>query len=289
MRSKKYLFWITLIISVISLIGLLRGLQNSNVLAITQGLFCSGLLAFIMTVAEYFVERRNAMEAFYDEASEITNHIKSLVYFRIDEMFDSDLLEALIEYENNKRRNETNTERKLKWIESLVGHCNQDEVVDQLSIEKYYIQTMTIAEKHMFRCMGSYITLYEYDIRKLRMLYGNLDFIFMNKCIRDRTFSDIYNVLEEVKTEIWNPVMKFKDYIDGGDNVEVVLNTLRELNDLFFKKITNNNVQSYFVQVYATKADKLYFNLEWFRTRIYSDKNRYRNPNPIVAFYKTLN
>ena len=102
MRAKKWLTIITCVCSFLSLIIALIIGKSSNAIAydIALAVFGSALLGFIMSLTEYFTERRNAMERFWDLARRALNQLRKIEY---------------IEYSIHERMSE---EEQNSWIDS---------------------------------------------------------------------------------------------------------------------------------------------------------------------------
>lgn len=85
-ESKKWLTIITLIITVLSLfLAIIIG-KDSNCITydISMAVFGGAALGFIMSLTEYYVERRKAMEEFWLQASKVLNELKKIKYLDVD-------------------------------------------------------------------------------------------------------------------------------------------------------------------------------------------------------------
>ena len=78
MKAKKWLIIITLIVSIVSFI--IAFVIGKKVLAyiydVSMALFGSAALGFIMSITEYYVERRKAMEEFWIQAVNVLKRIE---------------------------------------------------------------------------------------------------------------------------------------------------------------------------------------------------------------------
>ena len=70
MKAKKWLIIITLIVSIVSfIIAFVIGKKSTCIYYdVSMALFGSAALGFIMSITEYYVERRKAMEEFWIQA-----------------------------------------------------------------------------------------------------------------------------------------------------------------------------------------------------------------------------
>ena len=86
MKAKKWLTIITLIITALSLVLAYIFGKNSNCITydISMAIFGGAALGFIMSLTEYYVERRKAMEEFWLQATKVLNELKKIKYLDVD-------------------------------------------------------------------------------------------------------------------------------------------------------------------------------------------------------------
>ena len=103
MKAKKWLTIITGCISLLSLIAALIIGKTSNCILydISMAIFGSALLGAIMSLTEYFVERRKAMEQFWDEARKVLKELRKIRYINVDAPHDL-ICACFSEEESNK-------------------------------------------------------------------------------------------------------------------------------------------------------------------------------------------
>ena len=77
MKAKKWLTIITLVITALSLVFAFIIGKNSNCITydISMAIFGGAALGFIMSLTEYYVERRKAMEEFWLQATKVLNEL----------------------------------------------------------------------------------------------------------------------------------------------------------------------------------------------------------------------
>ena len=82
MRGKKWLTIITFGCTVIALIIAFAVGKDSGCITydIAMAVFGSALLGFIMSLTEYFVEKRNAMECFWQESRDALIKLRKVKY-----------------------------------------------------------------------------------------------------------------------------------------------------------------------------------------------------------------
>ena len=86
MKAKKWLTIITLVITALSLVLAFIIGKNSNCITydIFMAIFGGAALGFIMSLTEYYVERRKAMEEFWLQATKVLNELKKIKYLDVD-------------------------------------------------------------------------------------------------------------------------------------------------------------------------------------------------------------
>lgn len=86
MKAKKWLTIITLVITALSLVLAFIIGKNSNCITydISMAIFGGAALGFIMSLTEYYVERRKAMEEFWLQATKVLNELKKIKYLDVD-------------------------------------------------------------------------------------------------------------------------------------------------------------------------------------------------------------
>ena len=86
MKAKKWLTIITLVITALSLVLAFIIGKNSNCITydISMAIFGGAALGCIMSLTEYYVERRKAMEEFWLQATKVLNELKKIKYLDVD-------------------------------------------------------------------------------------------------------------------------------------------------------------------------------------------------------------
>lgn len=86
MKAKKWLTIITMIVSVLSLVVafVIGKCSNCIYYDISMALLGSAVLGFIMSLTEYYVERRKAMEEFWVQAIKILRKLREIEHLDLD-------------------------------------------------------------------------------------------------------------------------------------------------------------------------------------------------------------
>lgn len=185
MRAKKMLTYITGGCALISAVLAFVIGKPSNCIwyDYSMAIFGSALLGLIMSITEYFVERRRAMETFLRASRKVLSKLRKIEYFKtdtsIDNILDCFVNEQFNEYEMKKYRREFN-----EAIES----CR---------------------------------AIADIDLGELSDAYGNLDFFFNGKIRGDLAYSKIYNRLSEYVEWVYRENFHFQLLKDGGGNFAV--------------------------------------------------------------------
>lgn len=202
MRLAKRSTYVTFIISVISLTGiiLLRN-QNQLIYDIALALFGSSVLAFIIAILEYAVEKKTSLFKFYKIAYNISNSLSYIVYYRV--------------------------EGQIKDIVERV----QENYPDMLISDFNFFQN----DEHFSSCVNSYISISEIEIDELKNSYGNLDFLFSNSFFRKWIEKNIYSDLIQVVDSIKQKASSFQ-FLMSSKNAIYCLKPILELNDRMFSE-----------------------------------------------------
>jgi hypothetical protein len=101
MKAKKWLTIITLFVATISLVlAYVIGKDNNSIsYDITMALLGSAILGFIMSITEYYAERRKAMEEFYIQAIKVLQKLRKIKYLEVDAPLDL-VIDAFYEEQN---------------------------------------------------------------------------------------------------------------------------------------------------------------------------------------------
>lgn len=204
MKAKKWLTTITGGLFLLSLViaWWIGKASNSMLYDVSMAVFGSALLGAIMSLTEYFVERRKAMEQFWDEARKVLHELRKIRYINTEAPHN--LIHAcFVEEESNKWQqllsgNQSETARKnlISWFKEngVMPHKEDDDI--EAVLNQIYEERMEYFHKEYQRAIDSYADAANINIDQLGNAYGGLDFFF-NTRIRNKAYNDIFQKIRE--------------------------------------------------------------------------------------------
>ena len=104
MKAKKWVTFITFGVSVFSLICsiIAKYVCVDLMYDISMAIFGSALLGFIMSLIEYFAERRKAMEDFLSAAYSVYVQLRKIKLLKLDQPQNL-ILDCILEEQHNKQ------------------------------------------------------------------------------------------------------------------------------------------------------------------------------------------
>lgn len=105
MKAQKWLTITTLTVSIVALVAAFIIGKDSNCIYydIAMALLGSDVLGFIMSITEYYVERRKAMEEFWIQATSVLIELRKIKHLDLDAPLKL-IIEALEEEYSNERK-----------------------------------------------------------------------------------------------------------------------------------------------------------------------------------------
>lgn len=278
MRGKKNLTIITFLCTVSALLCAILTAEevNSIVYDIALAIFGSALLGFVMSLTEYFVERRSAMECFWQEAIKALSKLKQVKYIDIDAPLD--LVHAcFLEEQHNpfathfelQQQDDSAKKSLIGWYKDNIQMTRMENDDIDAELDKMYKNKMVEYRKEYISCIDNYIKASAIDLGTLSNAYGNLDFLFKNKNIRNEVFSNIYNRLRALRDLFQTEYYYFLDFKNGEGNFLVCAEKVDKIcEEIFDVQIKSNNGVVAKV-VYPKAIDDIDEALEKFRLKIY--------------------
>lgn len=306
MKAKKWVTFITAGVSAISLICAIiaYGISVDLMYDISMAIFGSALLGFIMSLIEYFAERRKAMEDFLSAAYKVYVQLRKIKLLKLDIPQDL-ILDCIAEEQYNKQWEKCDSETaKALGVEAI--HKNRDAFIEFMQkTEPMYFAVNDDVEavliplyneyikdySDMFmKHMDMYIAASKIDLEDLSNAYGNLDFMFANKKIRLAAGKSIYSKLNEYKNKILEEVYHFDMVKNGKGSFVVCCKKIIELNDFFFvTEITQDNGIE-LTTIHQKKLDDMSDRMEEFRSKIYFSKDvKYQKKSPVFSQRRQIN
>ncbi len=305
MKAKKWVTFTTAGISAISLIcSVIANCVCIDLMYdISMAIFGSALLGFIMSLIEYFAERRKAMEAFITASSKVISQLRKIKHIDVCEEEKTHFLNCLKEEQHNfyveslgtdsakslgmkieyKKRN-----AYIAWIESSeFPPCSEEDLKNEFFLQ-IYNQRMNKHKSEIKSHMDIYLGLAEISLEELDFTYGNLDFLFWNRGVRNRAYISIYSCLHDYVNKIRFEAVQFKILKDGNGNEAVCADKIFQLNDFFLELSKEQSDGREIINVYQKLFDDICDEITYFRKKTYFKNKDIISPNhtPVFMQYK---
>lgn len=303
MKAKKWLTIITLTVTLVALLVAIYANYKECDLAydFSMAIFGSALLGFVMSLTEYFAERRKAMEDFLKAAYKINSNFRKIKYVDVDAPHDL-IVDCIAEEQHNELcRNiadatgstigleETHAKRDeyVAWMQENIDiSFSEGDDIPAILITIYNHQMEGHKNLFMSR-IDMYMDLANMDFDNLSNAYGNLDFLFGNKSIRQKAFDSIYKKLQEWRNQVLCEAYHFRLLKENEGNFAVCIRKLFGLNDMFFEVKTEHTSNETHTVVYQTLFDELSDKTEEFRAATYFKKDvTYEKRIPVLSKIK---
>lgn len=290
MRAKKWLTFATVICTIISIV-LMIVFQFKNIKMgydIALAMFGSALLGFIMSMIEYFSERKSSMEQFWLEARKVLYQFRKARPINISDpeklilnSFAEEIYNKEVGQYGKKVASSLGLEKKdaakkayIAWLESheIKSYTENDDISEIL--DEVYNQHLEQNRVHIASVIDNYIELSQISLSELDSAYGNLDFLFGNKKIRRKAYDEIFNKIREIKETICLETYHFNLWKQGKGNFVVCSEKAMEVSRSLFKSITSDRNGLQQVCIYQVVFDEIEESLEDFRIKIYWSKKK---------------
>lgn len=285
MSAKKWVTIVTFFCTMLAIILLpiFKCLKYDMGYDISLAVFGSALLGFIMSLVEYFTERRKAMEQFWVEARRILAQFREAKCIKFNEPEDM-VVSCIVENYNNKLAQEynlvgsnwwgiteshDNQNRFIQWLtEHEVMSFSEDDDISAI-LNKIYENRMDLYEDTVKSVINNYIELSKISLSELDNAYGNLNFIFANKSIRLKAYNEIFDKIRKIRNKIIMETFHFNLWKEDKGNFVVCMNKAIDISKLLFseKRTKQDGIES--VCIYQEQFDDIEESLEKFRTQIY--------------------
>ena len=291
MRDTKWLSIITGGVSVIAFCCVFFFHENIGlklIYDISLAIFGSALLGFIMSLIQYFAAKRKSMEIFYSEALKAINILGKAKYFFTDEPIDL-IANCIAEEQYNKWNTEFKqvpkhtSKNKLIEYKSKMNPADANDPTFKEYCEIWYTDKMNAYYQDLKECFNSYIKIADMKLGTLDNAYGNLDFIFGNRSLRQWTYEAAYKPIKEIWRSAVEQAYHFQLYKVGKGNRAVCTTLLLGLNKEWFstKEINDKDIHS--IVIYRKHYDILSDTIEKFRCKIYKQQFTQEDHSPIIS------
>ena len=289
MTAKKWITRITFLISLISLPASIFtfflyqwGYPCAELLySIALAIFGSAMLGFIISLIEYFTEKRKTLDEVFDELARVSQKISTAKYFftaEPTEMVKNCLREEwLNSYYQLTGSNVKDDAKKelISYFEENSNFSPKDIGSYDEMLQSWFEAKMKEYDEKISCSMSAYIEIAEIDLNSLKKAYKNLDFMFrsceLKKWLSDNVYKKIKKDRDVVKTDY---AYHFKNYIaaKNGGNKSVMLDFLLELNERFFCVDADETQYVKKIKVYAKLKAEIDTKIEEYRCKVYGEK-----------------
>lgn len=289
----------TIIVSILLLCAslLFQGNIASTILNIGIGVLGSGVVSFVMTFSEYFVEKRNAQENYYNASFKILKSLYKIVYAPIN---DEVKLVAAYNHERqgDKWRTEFGVELENTCFQKLCDYYNKYPFYDfgELVIGEEKTQAIVDArlahiKNNIEEAMKSYITIDSVSLEEMENAYGNLFFIsdLMRRSTnkkRNELYNSIHCEIRDMCRTLAQENYHFNIYFSAQNgNMPVMVEKIERCNNkLFGVEVIDDNQ----CVVWAKWCDSIFEILEKFRCDIYGHKYAEIKHTPIQTYFNGI-
>lgn len=303
MKAKKWLTIITLVVTLVAMIVALYAKCNKYDLAydFSMAIFGSALLGFIMSLTEYFTERRKAMEDFLRASYKVYSKLRKIKYIDTDEPRDL-IIDCIAEEQRNAYCcglegetakamgmivDHTKRDEYIEWMEANEAMSFSEEDDIQGILIQTYNQRIEDYKKLFMSRIDMYLETSKIDFEDLANAYGNLDFLFGNKTIRQKAYNSIYQKLQDWRNKLLIESYHFGLLKEGKGNFAISVRKLFELNDMFFEAKSEHTTSEIHTVVYQRLFDDMADRIEEFRCSTYFKKNvTYEKKTPVLSKIK---
>lgn len=279
-------------------------------IVITSGLFTSALVTFLISAVEYRNERVEALENMYLTAEDLEREFLKIKYFLPDEpkelvqsvlgeldnnesdmRFNKHLAEVTAKFENQQKADEVYSRNYMKLDYDAQNAFrdyvwqNTDERTKEVYKEPFQIKEYLDEEckkkiekysRQLEDAMRSFLRFQEVRTNALTAAYGEMDFLFANKSIRNRIYEKLYQrLLNEVRL-IKEKNFHFQLYFDGkGGNRAVQCSFIWELQDSLLSEDENCYYQQFSFDLAVEMVQVLVYANGNANMGEFPEKNRY--------------
>lgn len=285
MRQNKWLTNGTALVTIVSLVIAIIIGKNSDCIGydIAMAIFGSAGLGFIMSLIQYFAERRKGMEDFWNTSIKALSNLKRIPYIDIDAPSEL-VLRCFREEEENKFA-------KMFWgvceeLSSPIKHSAMDEMISwyednlvlNLTEEDYseetlnmiYRQDMEECYKQFIRFIQTCVEVSQYDLSAMENAYGNLNFWIGNRSLRQNIYDNVYCKIKKQYDKLKQESYHFKLLNTANGRFSVCADKAVEIHkDIFDLEKNKDSDDPYDKKVYQKKFHAIEVELEQFRRKIY--------------------
>lgn len=285
MKGKKYGIIVSIIILIISSLSLFVFTKCENCLGenISLGILSSSFVTLIISISDYLVEKRNTLEYYYDEISEILVAFNKIKYVDINEkVFRSAKYITQINFRQSLAITDDEPLKELmKYYEELNFWSENDNAFSENKKEEIILTEVEKDCEQINLAMNSYLEMEGIRYSNVEKAYGRIDFLFdlskifpnSKKNYRSWIYYNLHKKIRDMVDIIESENYHFKLYKEKrADNLNIVVEKIQKLNEKLFEKEIETNGNYETINVYPKFLVEEINRLEHFRSRIYKCK-----------------
>lgn len=296
MRSKKWLVIITGVISIVTVVcayWFCDVADNEFLKNFFFAIMGSALLGVIMSLTEYYVARKQALEKYYLTAYDILKEIKKVEYFFADEPMN--LIESYFLEEQNSRHmrvigKEPETTAKSNLLNYMIAKWKKTDDIPEDIFQEYaeqkFASQVADYQRSVLAVIDSYIAVSKIDFRPLENAYGDLDFFIANRTLRKNIYEGIHQALRNYIHEAAQKAYHFNLYLSkNSNNFAVLIEMVDELQKMYFSVDDQLNGNYSIITIRRKFADSIDDKIEELRCKIYMQKCHNIEHFPVAEFF----
>lgn len=294
MKAKKYGVYISISIIIVFSVMLLVFTKYENKMNevwsnLIIGIIGSAVVTFILTLTEYIVEKRNALENYYNEAYKIWFAFNKIEYYAITPrvMASAKYLTAIAFQNTLNRKNDNAINELIDFYDKNNGWQNYPETLLIEDKKEIAINNAKIDEESILNAMKGYLSFENLSYESMERGFGQLSFLVCSRKRKKSLIRWLYYEIHDKIRDFINTIKlenyHFKLYEKGENkNILVIADKIKKLNDKLFK----NEEDESFIKTYAQFANDIQDTIETFRAKIYGCEKQKFMIVPIHTIWK---
>lgn len=230
----------------------------------------SSLLGFLMSLTEYFVERRDALEEYYHAASNLYKMYAKIQYYVVHEPIN--LVEAYFNEAQSLFNESLPAKEELFEYMNTIWKKTIDIPEPEYSqwAQQEFDRVIQSYQDSLVKTLKGYIFIARQNLWELESAYGRLDFIFLNNSLRREIYNRIHAPIQEYQKFVADKAYHFRSFIQAKNgNMAFMIGLVDEIQRKYYKtkERCNENIKT--IYVYRQFVDRLDNQLGWLLSRIY--------------------
>jgi len=256
---------------------------------LSLAIFGGSSLGIVLTLVEYFSEKRKCMEEFYQSAISIEKKLCNLNYLFFDEPLDF-VEQLLCERQRNEAYKYFKTIKpsytaKEKLINEYIDGSIKNE--DVSLNENIYNSKLIEYDKRIRDCAITLLEISEVDINELGNRYFAMDFFIINKKVKYTiAYHQIYKTIVDALGEISRIRLDLNTFIESKNgNYQVILPLINRTMNYWYKLVEDSQTRT----IYPILWNNLNNSIEKFRCAIYKEKFVEEKLKPYKVIHRNRN